>query len=153
MNHDNIIHIKFYDKKNFLPGPWNKEPDYCEWVYRGQKCLALRNMEYGFWQGFVGITSDHPAFNKQLTDIFNEKWGLCVLVHGGLCMAGKLPSKYKDLNKKYWWFGFSCCQAEDIIPIEKSSDPEQSYKNFSFVRSEVQELIDQLFNLQVLWEP
>lgn len=158
---ENIIYIQFFNKKNFPPGEWSREPDYCEWEYFGYKCVAIRDMSLGVWNGYVGLTKEHPAFNKPLVEIFNEKWALHVLVHGGICFAGKLPMKFQNLNRKHWWLGFECSQGEDIMPLiemdktdplYEASQDSSTYKDLLFVRREVHGLVNQLIHLKAIWE-
>jgi hypothetical protein len=152
---DNIIYIEFLNKSHLPPGEWWREPDYCEWTFRDYKCLAVRDMTLGNWVGFVGVSTDHPTFGKSLkTGTVDEGWCLTLSVHGGISFLGKLPIKFKDLNKGRWWFGFECSQGTDILPVMMVAEPNtvisptQSYKNLIFVRSEANKLVKQLVALK-----
>ena len=159
---DNVIYIQFHNKKDFPPGKWSREPDYCKWEHCGLTCVSIRDMTLGVWKGFVGVTKEHPAFNKSLESIFKDKWGLHIMVHGGISIAGKLPTPdYKDLNRGRWWFGFECSQGEDVMPLIQldKSDPlaaaaqaSQSYKDLVFVRKETNDLAKQIFDVKNKWE-
>lgn len=150
---NNIVYIEFLDKKNFPPGDWMAEPDYCEWDAYGFNCLVLRDMKLGMWRGFISLPIGHKFYGYTLTKILNQDWGLELEVHGGLSIAGKLPIKYKELNKDKWWLGFECSKGEDLLPLVKfdKDDPiyqgirdHQSYKGFHFVRKETNHLAKQL---------
>lgn len=154
---DNIIFLEFYNKKNFPPGVWLREPDFVKWKAYGLECVAIRDMTLGMWRGFVGVPSTHKAFSKKYEDIINEEWGLSLNVHGGISLTGKLPTKYKDLNKDVWWIGFACTHGEDLMPLVKidRSDPlmaqivnMQSYKDIKFVRKEINILAKQLCRIK-----
>lgn len=150
---NNVVYIEFLNKKNFPPGDWMREPDHCEWDSYGLHCLALRDMKLGIWRGFVSIPKEHKEFGKNLTELISEEWGMNLEVHGGVCVAGKLPLRYKELNKDSWWIGFECTQGEDLFPLTKYdlNDPifqgirnHQTYKDLFFIRRETNSLAKQL---------
>ena len=154
---DNIVFIEFYNKKNFPPGVWMREPDFVAWQAYGLSCLAIRDMRLGIWRGFVGVTKDHPAFSKTLLEMLTFEWGVNLNVHGGITVAGKLPIKYKELNKNTWWVGFECGQGEDLLPLVKMdiTDPIlsqinglQTYKDLKYVRKEVFDLAKQICRIK-----
>ncbi len=134
----NLIFIEFYDKKNFPPGIWMREPDYCEWQSHGLNCLAIRDMSLGMWRGFVKLTQGHPAYGKNFKQLLDANLIDTIEIHGGLSTIGKLPTKYKDQNKDSWWIGFECTQGEDYLPLLNHEDfgTEQTYKTLQFVRNE-----------------
>jgi len=90
---------------------------------------------------------EHSYFEKNLDD--RE---LCAIdVHGGLTFAGKL--KDGDSSKHYWYFGFDCNHYYDLAPgmidligkdYELLREPSSSYKDESFVRTEIEGLVSQL---------
>lgn len=150
---NNVVYIEFLNKKNFPPGDWMKEPDYCEWVQNELTCLALRDMKLGMWRGFVALTKEHVYFGKTLQHIVNEELFEYLDVHGGISVAGKLPPKYKELNKDRWWMGFECALGEDLLPLAKldvndalqaSVLEQQTYKDIHFVRREINYLAKKL---------
>lgn len=154
---DNVVFIEFYNKKNFPPGAWMREPDFCKWKSCGLECVAIRDMRLGMWRGFVGLSKDHPGFSKSFLDMINEGWGLGLNVHGGIALTGKLPIKYKDLNKNIWWIGFECTQGEDLMPLVTIDKTEplmvqiasmQKYRDISFIRKETNQLAKQLIKIK-----
>lgn len=147
---NNVIFIEFYDKKNFPPGKWLKEPDLCCWE-RELPCLAIRDMGMGVWKGFVGIEDSHPFFGKSIEELLKLPGVLDIFrgVHGGLCGAGRLPPKYKEFAKSYWWIGIETCQGDDLMPLLKleNINPDmakmlsnRSYKDLRFIRKEINKL-------------
>lgn len=154
---DNIVFIEFYNKKSFPPGVWHNEPDFVKWMSYGLECVAIRDMKLGCWRGFVGVAKEHPGFSKTFVDMINADWGLSLNVHGGIALTGKLPARYKDLNKNVWWIGFECTQGEDLMPLVTldKTDPlmaqiagMQTYKNLKFVRKEANVLAKQLCRIK-----
>ncbi len=88
------------DKKEWLHGEWNNEPDKLQYEDEETKlpCLIVRNNS-GALCGYVGVSSDHPLFEKDynVPDID---------IHGGLtysdfCQEEKYlfnGSTYKNLE-------------------------------------------------------
>jgi hypothetical protein len=147
----NIVFIEFYNKKNFPPGIWMSEPDFCKWKSYGFTCLAIRDMSLGMWRGFVGITNKHPFFNKKFEDLLHQDWIDTLNIHGGLAAIGKLPIHYNEYNNDNWWFSFECTQGEDFIPLLNNDEGPSnflSYKNLHFVRRETNYLAQQLAEAQ-----
>lgn len=152
---DNVIFIEFYDKKKFPKGIWLNEPDLCSWENK-YPCLIFRDMDIGIWKGFVGIDGYHHFYGKSINEIINISNGmdLCLSVYGGLTMSGKLPSKYKHLNKNFWWFGFETSHGGDLMPmIDYDFDANKdlsnmTYKDIRFVRRETNKLSNNLFKLK-----
>ena len=52
----------FFDKSQWLAGPWQGEPDEVRWLHRGLNCLLLRANVTGCWCGYVGIKPGHPLY-------------------------------------------------------------------------------------------
>lgn len=151
----NVVFIEFYNKKYFPIGPWLSEPDLCRWTYYGFTCLAIRDMSLGMWRGFVGLTSEHPAYNKEFKELLNHNWLLNLSVHGGIALIGKLPDKYKEYNEDLWWFGFESTQGEDFLPLLKYDEEtlaeiqsQQTYKTLNYIRKETNWLAKQLWNIK-----
>ena len=57
---------RFVDKTQWGRGPWDNEPDRLAWEDEETKlpCLMVRNTRSGHWCGYVGVSSDHPYFEK-----------------------------------------------------------------------------------------
>lgn len=147
----NIIYLKWHNKKMFPKGDWLKEPDICQWEYNNFACLALRDMSLGIWKGFVGLDTTHKLYSKSLEDLIktDDIIEICFSVHGGLCSAGPLISKYKSYNNNLWWLGIETATGGDLMPLLKldMENPDiartlgtQTYKGLSFIRRETNKL-------------
>jgi len=135
-----------------------KEPDLCYW--EGElPCIALRDMAMGVWKGFVAIEEDHPFYGIAVQDLLSKDEALEVFsnVYGGITMAGRLPPKYKEYAKNYWWIGLETSHGADLMPLLKldMSDPDmakmlssQSYKDLHFIRRETNKLAKYLIKLK-----
>lgn len=158
---NNVIFLEYYSKRGFPPGKWCYEPDFCKWYHGGLPCLAIRDMSLGVWPGFVGVDSSHFCYSKSMEDILKkpEMAEAFLSVYGGICTAGRLPSKYNSIGKFfqdksisflfYWWLGVETSHGGDFVPLLKleSAGPDmdkmlgaQTYKDFSFIRKETNKL-------------
>jgi len=155
---NNVIFIEFYNKQNFPPGKWLSEPDLCSWDYY-LPCLAIRDMSMGVWKGFVAIEKGHPLYGKSIEDMLNQPVmrDIFIAVYGGLCGAGRLPVKYKEFAKDYWWIGIETSHGGDLMPLLKldNNDPDmaklistQTYKDLRFIRRETNKLAKLIAKLQ-----
>lgn len=107
-------------------GPWLNEPDKIQWVSEtGLDCLMVRN-RLGAWCGYVGVTEDHPWFEKDYQN-------LDVDVHGSLtfadfCQPGKEEARgvchvpFPGRSDRIWWLGFDCAHIQDLMPVEAMLD-------------------------------
>jgi hypothetical protein len=152
---NNVIFIDFYDKKGLPPGKWHNEPDFCYWE-RKLPCLVVRDMGTGLWRGFVGINEDHPYYGKSLEELIRIPGAtdIYLSVYGGISAAGRLPPKFKEFSKNYWWVSIETCHGGDLVPMLRpedmsdSNDPNvakalvssQTYKDMKFIRNEVNKL-------------
>lgn len=155
---NNIIVIEFYDKQNFPPGKWLGEPDLCSWE-NCLPCLAIRDMSMGVWKGFVAVDKGHPLYGKSIEEMLNqaEVREIFIAVYGGLSGAGRLPTKYKDFAKDYWWIGIETSHGGDLMPLLKIDDADpnmaklistQTYKDFRFIRKETNKLAKLISKIQ-----
>lgn len=144
---NNIVFIEFYNKQNFPPGKWLSEPDLCFWENE-LPCLAIRDMSMGIWKGFVAINEKHPFHGKPVEELLKTPEGMDIFmaVHGGLSGAGRLPPKFKEHAKNFWWLGIETSQGGDLMPLIKldadmaKMTSHQTYKDFRFIRREVNKL-------------
>lgn len=152
-----VIHIEFYNKKNFPPGAWMREPDYCTWQACGFQCVIFRDMKLGMLRGAVGIPPSHPAYNKKFDQLIQHDWVFDIIPRGGLSLTGKLPPSFKELNTNTWWLGFECSQGEDLMPLLEMdrNNPlymqymaNQSYKGLIFVMRETNKLAKSLSRIK-----
>lgn len=155
---NNVIFIEFYDKKSFPPGKWLSEPDLCFWEHK-LPCLAIRDMGMGIWKGFVALEDNHPFYGKPIEECLktNEGQDIFLAVYGGLSGAGRLPAKYKEYAKNYWWLGIETTGGGDLMPLLKLEGTEadvakmtsgQTYKDLRFIRKETNKLANLLSKLK-----
>lgn len=139
-------------------GEWDNEPDKAYWVDHDTEldCLIVRNHHLGFLCGYVGVNKDHPFFQ-----IPYYNWSSFIDdVNGGLTYSdfcqntedesiGICHKPEKGRDKNIWWFGFDCGHHWDISPAYQKSEIFNiygaTYKNFQFVKNEVEKLAAQLY--------
>lgn len=154
----NVIFLEFYDKKSFPPGKWQSEPDFCYWEYK-LPCLAIRDMSMGIWKGFVGVDDKHPFYGKSIDELLKipEAVDIFFAVHGGLSGAGRLPAKFKEYAKGYWWIGIEASHGGDLMPLFRMEDMDpdmakllsnQTYKDLKFIRKEVNRLSNHISKIK-----
>ena len=156
---------KNVDKSLWPRGDWDNEPDKAYWVDEatGLDCRIVRN-EAGGLCGYVGVPKGHPFFEKSYDDLNEED----INVHGGLTYSGKSQDKEMDYllppqgdsTNNIWWLGFDCAHYGDLLPKHESDlaslsfvfDPlgfmgssmHGTYRNFDYVKSEVESLALQI---------
>lgn len=142
------------DKTKWDDGPWKDEPDKAHWVDEttGLDCLIVRNRS-GALCGYVGVPKNHPYYKKDYDQIE------CLEVHHGLTFSdtcsdvedesiGICHPKSGSANEEVWWLGFDCGHADDVIPTYSWSFGFKSiYRDFNYVKSEVENLARQLSNV------
>jgi hypothetical protein len=147
---------------------WADEPDKAVWVDPATDldCMLHRN-RMGAWCGYVGVGPDHPLHGQDYEHVHVE-------VHGGLTYADECqtgddvteadgichvpePGRSHDI----WWFGFDTAHMGDLIPYDLDArramgdaspllanrDEWSTYKNFDYVKREVEHLASQLRDL------
>jgi hypothetical protein len=151
---NNVIFIEFYNKQNFPKGAWMSEPDLCAWEGK-LPCLVLRDMNMGIWKGFVGLEESHPYHGKALEELLKipETMEIFFSVYGGLSGVGRLPAKYKEFAKNYWWVGIETSHGGDLMPLITYENVEmkpgnQTYKDLKFIRKETNKLASALFRIK-----
>lgn len=112
-------------------GPWNTEGDVEKWVENGMPCLAMRNLELGFWCGYVGVEEGHWAYQRDYDYVYAE--GVDVDVHGGLTYAG-----WRDVGSKVWYLGFDCGHYGDTCP---GLWEDGEYRTLDYVKQECRKLV------------
>lgn len=143
---NNIVFLEFFNKKDFPPGEWLKEPDLSRWTHYGMSCLAIRDMSLGIWRGFAGIDRQHSFYKKSMENIFATEKGMDLFFQTGgrICNAGRLPIRYREYASNLWWVGIDTSQGGDYMPLLKLDNStmvsHQTYKNFSFIRRETNNL-------------
>jgi hypothetical protein len=127
------------DRVGWAAGPWDGEPDYLAWTYRGVHCLIVRS-EIGVLCGYVAVAPGHPWHGKGRSEIDAR-------VHDGVSYAkpGDHPVGEGE-NDSRWWVGFTCCERNDVIPqvahlmVMRGG---REYRDVAFVRAQVERLADQ----------
>jgi len=145
----------FYD----LPdGPWKNEPNRMEWMFKGFPCL-IRRPTMGHLCGYVAIPLGHPYYQKNIDEIPLD-------VHGGITWASHSDQDLCFSNMcegidSFWWIGFDCGHAGDLIPgiynsrkenISNMKNPSKefelsflgTYRDIEYVKSQVESLAEQL---------
>ena len=125
-------------------GPWNQEPDRVEWIDNtGLSCLVERYGRLGTLNGYVGVDSTHPLFQKDY-----HNWRGDFRAHGGITWASFFnkedASHFVEHNKKIrlWWIGFDCSHGFDCIPLYQNKffggigADIQNYRSLSYVKKE-----------------
>lgn len=127
--------MKNIDKSNWARGDWDNEPDFLEWTddSTSYPCMAIRTELTGSWCGYVGVSKDHPLFEKDYHDITDLE------VHGGITYGNPLKGK-----EGYWFFGFDCAHFGDFCPIHPNLFLNGDYRNLSYVQKECASLAKQL---------
>lgn len=151
---------RFTDKSEWDDGPWQSEPDKKQWLDEetGLPCLIHRGGSGGLC-GYVGISADHPDFQKDYDNVDYD-------VHGGLTFANfcadvKRPDGSgichiveEGENDRVWWFGFDCAHSGDYTPMMSKyrrqhpdlyrCNPWETYKDLTYVERQVKALARQL---------
>jgi hypothetical protein len=142
-------------------GPWDGEPDKVQWPDEttGLPCLAVRNLHFGHWCGYVGLSPDHPMYGKGYSDE-----GVDFAVHGGLTFADKCRPGENEAEgichtpapgepDHVWWFGFDCAHIGDRWPRDEmhglrggiwSAGPHESYRTLAYVQRQCVDLAAQV---------
>ena len=145
----------FVDKSAWpYRGEWDEEPDKAHWIdpETGLDCLIHRGPSGGLC-GYVGVPESSMFFGKDYDEVD-------VSVHGGLTFADSCSGSGEDgrgichpkegaANEKVWWLGFDCAHYLDTCPAYDSVFfHEGTYKDFDFVKREVEMLAKQLSSPQ-----
>lgn len=79
------IEYNTFDKSKSLNEEWKKEPDKKQWLDKntGFPCI-IRRSGGGAWCGYVGVSKDHPYFEKHYDSIDYDS----IQVHWGLTFSG-----------------------------------------------------------------
>jgi hypothetical protein len=144
----------FFDKQEWLDGPWCQEPDYRCWfdAETHYACVARRNV-FGAWCGYVGLDWRHPLYE---TEIGSEEFKY-IDVHGTVQFADW--DKTEDVNfypaERNWYVGFDCMQDDDLCPAfqndtlrpskrKSSKTPIMVYRDMNYVLDQIELLAKQL---------
>lgn len=134
----------FIDKSSWARGQWDHEPDRVEWIDEDTKypCIALRILTHGAWCGYVGISKNHPYFQKYYDEIDCS-------AHGGLTYSDLCRENNEELGvchksaEKFWWVGFDTAHSGDLSPAYISSSG-GIYRDLNYIKEEIRSLAKQL---------
>jgi len=132
----------FIDKSSWADGEWQNEPDKIQYQDEttGLPCQIIRNSIGGFLCGYVGVSSSHPLYGKDYTEIADD-----ILVYGGVTYSDRRQPQMTERENSYlietqesdavWWFGFHCGYGWDLVPMMGYFPSENhTYKNVDFVK-------------------
>lgn len=145
----------FVDKSEWGAGEWESEPDAAYWTDErsGYQCLIVR-ADLGHLCGYVVLPEGHPMHGKPMEDFRPYR------AHGGITLAAVIhPDLAREvmgdpnleLPPNGWLVGFDCGHDYDHTPAAAAEfaklglfGPRGIYRNWDFVRAEVDYLADQL---------
>ena len=121
--------------------PWEYEPDFYEWDYRGMHCIARRNKSHGALCGYVDIPSE--LWNTNMVLANRASLEDTIDVHGGVSFNNYVIDK--DAHR----IGFDCAHAGDVLPVETFSAMNEGgvYRTLTFVIAECERMVDQIHKL------
>lgn len=132
--------------------------------------VIIKHNTMGHLCGYAGVAKAHPWFGieyhqclegckGEINNTFSHPFThwLCghptperiIEVHGGLTYSGLGDGKF--LPEDYWWFGFDCSHAWDIVPglgYHNFGDSKATYKDKDYVLKELKSLVTQLARAQ-----
>jgi hypothetical protein len=134
----------FYDKTDWLKGPWLEEPDYRAWIDKetNYPCVARRNLT-GAWCGFVGIDHEHPLYQADA----KEEEMVFIDVHGMVTYTSWNTEEDREFypGRRLWWVGFDCMHDSDMCPAfldetkkKKKSDKIAVYRDLNYVMEQIE---------------
>ena len=149
-----IVDRGLVDRTGWASGPWDDEPDRVRWISpTGRPCLVNRPDGLGSLNGYVAVGRTHPLFEVDYSAVEGyENAPLAdIEVHGGLTYSGVDPDG-RGPYEGAWWFGFDCMHYRDLAPYRTKpewrgvlvSPDEEEYRDFAYVRAEVEHLAEQL---------
>lgn len=106
--------MKAIDRSGWGAGPWEGEPDRCEWTtVAGLPAIAQR-VSHGAWCGYVAVPLGHPFHGRDGDSVDLEVHGGITYsqgCHGAICHEPELGEP-----DNVWWFGFDTVHYGDIAP-------------------------------------
>jgi hypothetical protein len=150
-------------------GEWVEEPDLVEWEYKGIPCAIERIIFLGHLCGYVAMPEGHPWLGKDLdhidADVHGELsykreeegvlWIGFDCAHAGDYQPYKGSLHFKTIVKQndLWSEGIQK-ELERLIENERRigrihKEPEKTYKNIAFVKTECEKLVDQMLKAGV----
>lgn len=148
------------NKNKWLEGPWKTEPDTATWVdpETSLNCAMIRHSISGAWAGYVAVDPLHPLHlisHRDLIPIPKERrdrsdFSVTALMTAILDQSGARSASLSTLlpahgslnyaaedSEGFWWFGFDCMRAWDIMPAVFDVIPnfwsKQVYRDHGYV--------------------
>jgi len=123
-----------------MANKWETEPN----IWRGERCLALRQENFKHWCGYIAIPPGHPWHG--MSDSL-----IPCSVHGGLTYAAQHEPSGDYEHTDDWWIGFDCAHAYDYVPgfsingglRDNYSLPSAVYRDLEYVKKEIMYLMEQ----------
>lgn len=155
----------FIDKTDWVRGEWDDEPDKVQWLDTTTKlpCLIHRGTQAGALCGYVGVTKEHPCFEKGYDDVHDM---IDIGVHGGLAFVSKCNPEINENGRgichvvedgeddNVWWLGFDCGHNGDLCPSTQKtygalgfSMEGEVYRNIAYVKQQIESLAKQLYEM------
>lgn len=126
--------------------PWEREPDYYEFVSHGYICVIVRHKELKHLCGYIGVPKRHRLYGVDAD-------AAPLQAHGGITYSSNTPVRRfsKEIaNMDLWWLGFDCGHYGDLVPSMLISfrDVEGVYRDMNYVKGELVKLAKQLQQLE-----
>lgn len=103
-----------------------------QWQCEGYPCVITKHSNWGFLCGYVGVTKEHPDYDKQYHDVD-------YYVHGGLTFSEK--GGWLGQPDDLWFFGFDCGHFGDFVPALQLYG---TYRDEAYVAEQCELLVEQL---------
>ena len=117
-----------------------EEGNFHEWrdKYSGYIYRIIRPVSEGWLCGYVSVPEGHNYSGMSYDDVD-------VQVHGGLTFGSNNFPDRDDNEKGYYWFGFDCGHAGDLMPYLWEDG---TYRTKEYVKNECKELAKQLKDME-----
>jgi hypothetical protein len=147
------------DRTGWAPGEWDAEPDRAQWTHAGFACLIVRHPRFGSLCGYVGIDRAHPYYEKPFEECEVEAHG--GLSYGDTCAGAICHAPEPGMPEDVYWLGFDAAHSWDICPgldareaalgvatwqppVPSRASGGHAYRNWAYMRAEVERLAEQL---------
>lgn len=116
-----------------------KEPFFRMYECNKFTCVIARHSSLFHYCGYVALPKGHKFYGKEGEEIDIE-------VHGGISYSDYgLKHLIGSVFFDYWWIGFDCGHFGDLLPnIHMPLLNGSEYRDFEFVKNEIQKMCDQL---------
>jgi hypothetical protein len=132
-----IIKRTDHNENAYENGPWDKEPDYVEWITDCGLKAVIRRVNLGTLCGYAVFDmcekEYYSSFN--LDDLYMD-------CHGGPTYFDRMIPGQQRCEENVVVVGFDCAHYGDLIPSLQSilKADVSEYKNIEFVRNECERL-------------